>query len=167
VTERGSPFWRFSLRTYALPGVAPACLALQEEAGVDVNLLLFLMWAAGEGRRADDAEVASLEALVRPWREGVVKPLRAARQTLKALPPPWGSEAAAALRQQVKARELEAERLQQEVMFAARPLAGFGQPEPDPRRAAEAGIAAYARMLGRVFPAEPVTVLLQAGAPRP
>ena len=42
----GSPFWRFSLRFYRLPEVADACITLQEQAGVDVNLLLFLLWHA-------------------------------------------------------------------------------------------------------------------------
>ena len=37
---------RFSLRFYRQPEVADACIALQEEAGVDVNLLLFLLWHA-------------------------------------------------------------------------------------------------------------------------
>ena len=32
-----SPFWLFSLRFYAQEGIAPACLTLQDEAGVDVN----------------------------------------------------------------------------------------------------------------------------------
>jgi uncharacterized protein (TIGR02444 family) len=37
------PFWRFSLDLYGRPGVAPACLALQDEAGADVNLVLYLL----------------------------------------------------------------------------------------------------------------------------
>ena len=41
-----SPFWQFSLAFYRQPGVADACIRLQEEAGVDVNLLLFLLWQA-------------------------------------------------------------------------------------------------------------------------
>ena len=45
-SAQGSPFWRFSLRFYRQPKVADACIALQEEAGVDVNLLLFLLWHA-------------------------------------------------------------------------------------------------------------------------
>ena len=48
---RGSPFWQFSLRFYRLPGVAEACIELQEQAGVDVNLLLFLLWQASLCRR--------------------------------------------------------------------------------------------------------------------
>ncbi|MGZ3308467.1 MAG: DUF2390 domain-containing protein, partial [Xanthobacteraceae bacterium] len=43
-SAQGSPFWRFSLRFYRQPKVADTCIALQEERGVDVNLLLFLLW---------------------------------------------------------------------------------------------------------------------------
>ena len=43
-STQGSPFWRFSLRFYRQPRVADACIALQEESGVDVNLLLYLLW---------------------------------------------------------------------------------------------------------------------------
>ena len=38
------PFWRFSLRVYRAAGVQQACLALQEDCGADVNLLLLCGW---------------------------------------------------------------------------------------------------------------------------
>jgi uncharacterized protein (TIGR02444 family) len=50
-SRQGSPFWRFSLRLYRAPGVGDACIVLQEETGVDVNLLLFLLWQAKSGAR--------------------------------------------------------------------------------------------------------------------
>ena len=49
-SAQGSPFWRFSLHFYRQPKVADTCIALQEEAGVDVNLLLFLLWQATRKR---------------------------------------------------------------------------------------------------------------------
>ena len=48
-------FWDFSLEAYARPGVAPACLDLQERHGADVNLLLFACWLSASGRGALDA----------------------------------------------------------------------------------------------------------------
>src|SRR6266478_3063365 len=74
---QGSPFWRFSLQFYRRPAVADACIALQEEAGVDVNLLLFLLWQATQRRKFSPAEVAALEGRIGPWRETTVIPLRA------------------------------------------------------------------------------------------
>ena len=38
-----SPFWRFSIKFYGMPGVAPACIELQDQAMVDVNVLFFLL----------------------------------------------------------------------------------------------------------------------------
>src|SRR5688572_14496276 len=78
-----SVFWRFSLQFYGLPDVAPACLALQDEAGVDVNLLLFLLFLAEQGRAVTRDDVARLDRAVAPWRSGVVEPLRAIRRRLK------------------------------------------------------------------------------------
>ena len=66
-TSQGSPFWRFSLGFYRRAGVADACIALQDEAGVDVNLLLFLLWSATEKKTLSLAAVADLDGLIAPW----------------------------------------------------------------------------------------------------
>ena len=42
--------WAFALALYARPGVAEACLTLQNEAGVDVMLLLVAIFAAVKHR---------------------------------------------------------------------------------------------------------------------
>ncbi len=60
----GSPFWRFSLATYRKPGVATACLALQDECGVDVNLMLFLLWLAANGRQLSVDNIKELDQAV-------------------------------------------------------------------------------------------------------
>jgi uncharacterized protein (TIGR02444 family) len=78
-----SPFWRFSLRFYARTKVSAACLALQDEAGVDVNLLLFLLFLAEHQRSVVVDDIARLDASVSPWREQVVKRLRDLRRALK------------------------------------------------------------------------------------
>ena len=76
-------FWDFSLNIYGVPGVAPACLRCQDEAGADVNLILFLLWRAVARYRLAEGEIASLDALVAPWRKHIVEPLRAMRRELK------------------------------------------------------------------------------------
>src|ERR1700730_10710133 len=91
----GSPFWRFSLGFYRRPGVADACISLQEEAGVDVNLLLFLLWQGTRKRALLAAEVEEIERRIAPWRDATVIPLRAVRRALKsppALVPPATAE---------------------------------------------------------------------------
>src|SRR3954449_13136311 len=85
-SPQGSPFWRFSLQFYRQPGVADACIALQEESGVDVNLLLFLLWHATRRRGFTPTQVAVLEQRIGAWRETTVVPLRAVRRALKSPP---------------------------------------------------------------------------------
>ena len=58
---RKSPFWRFSVKFYAVPGVAPACIELQDQAGVDVNMLFFLLWNASEQRTFNHADVTEID----------------------------------------------------------------------------------------------------------
>ena len=69
---QGSLFWRFSLRFYRAPGVADACIALQDGYGVDVNILLFLLWLACEGRQVTTAEAQRICTEVGAWRAEVV-----------------------------------------------------------------------------------------------
>lgn len=114
--ETGSPFWQFSLRYYRQPGVAAACLVLQDEAGIDVNLLLFLMWQASQLRAWSAPEIAAVEDRIRPWRDMTVIPLRRLRRALKSPPALVEPGAAEGYRTRIKAVELEAERLQQEAM---------------------------------------------------
>src|SRR5690606_37239806 len=70
-----SPFWRFSIKFYAAPGVPEACIALQDEAGVDVNVLFFLLWNATRKRALDREQIADIERRIGPWREMAVVPL--------------------------------------------------------------------------------------------
>src|SRR5882672_8714249 len=106
--SQGSPFWRFSLRFYRQPKVADACIALQEEAGVDVNLLLFLLWHATLMRALSAAEVEALEGKIDPWRDATVVPLRAIRRALKSPPALVARASAELFRTKIKAVELEA-----------------------------------------------------------
>ncbi len=112
----GEDFWPFSLRVYGKPGVPPACLALQNDHSLDVNLLLYCSWLGVHGVELDAATLARVLAFATPWSEHVVRPLRQARTWMKQaddarkqLPP----DAYAELRESIKTIELAAERLQQ------------------------------------------------------
>ena len=153
-----SAFWRFSLRFYALPEVAPACLALQDEANVDVNLLLFLLFLADSGRAVSRDDVARLDASIAPWRSEVVEPLRTVRRQLKigvGDMPPATSEP---LRNMVKKVELEAERLEQGRLENQAQKLGKPAARAD---AARTNLAAYEEHLGGL-PAGPRDVVLAA-----
>jgi uncharacterized protein (TIGR02444 family) len=159
-TVRGSPLWRFSLDFYRRSGVAEACIALQEGSGVDVNLLLFLLWQATQGRALSHADVRELEAKIAPWREATVVPLRKVRRVLKSPPALVAPAVAEAFRTRIKAVELEAERLQQEAMYELARGAPFGQAQIGPAEAAHANISAYAAVLQTSFPGPAVEALL-------
>jgi uncharacterized protein (TIGR02444 family) len=115
--------WAFALAIYAKPGVAEACLALQDEAGVDVMMLLTTTFAAVKHRLllAPD-EIRALNEACRLWREQIVWPLRAIRSGLKAGPQPAPSEATEQFRSQVKALELAAEKLENKLLVECLPL---------------------------------------------
>ena len=109
--------WAFALDVYARPGVADACLKLQGEAGVDVMMFLFIAFAAVQLRiLLRPAEIGELDEACRPWREQIVWPLRTIRSGLKKGPLPAPSPETEQFRSKIKAAELEAERLQNQLL---------------------------------------------------
>jgi len=162
LSAQGSPFWRFSLRFYRQPKVADTCIALQEERGVDVNLLLFLLWQARRGRALTVAEAEGLERRIGAWRDMTVIPLRALRRALKSPPPLVAGATAELFRTKVKAVELEAERLQQEAMYQLANESALGREASSPEQAARANIAAYEALCSGTFPKPAIETLLAA-----
>lgn len=131
--------WAFATRVYAGPGVAAACLQLQDEAGADVCLLLGALWSAVEGPGLlQGAELDALDRAAAPWRENVVQPLRQARRWLKA-----EGFAADPLREAIKAGELQAER-----RALATIAAWLEQAPPLSAGGPEEAMAAFAGWLG-------------------
>jgi uncharacterized protein (TIGR02444 family) len=161
-SQQGSPFWRFSLGFYRQPGVADACIALQEQAGVDVNLLLFLLWQATLARALSAAEIEALERRIAPWREATVVPLRAVRRALKSPPALVAAATAEFFRTKIKAVELEAERLQQEAMHELARASPCGREAPSTHAAARANVATYATIARAAFPKPAIETLLAA-----
>jgi uncharacterized protein (TIGR02444 family) len=111
-----NPFWAWSLRFYKRPGVAPACLALQDRAGVDVNLLLFCLWSGGRRLALNRATMNKALHTSRDWSGSVVQPLRSVRRALEG--PVQSSKMLQRFRRRVAALELEGERLQQDRLHA-------------------------------------------------
>ncbi len=115
----GSPFWNFSLAVYGANAVQDECLDLQDRFGLDVNLILlcaFLGAVHGVALTPDD--IGAARETVRQWQEQVVRPLRAARRNLKSVELQDSQDATVAmqLRAQVKAAELESERIEQAIL---------------------------------------------------
>ena len=160
---RKSPFWRFSVKFYAVPGVAPACIELQDKAKVDVNVLFFLLWNATQGRALNAAEVAEIERAIGPWRDMAVVPIRNVRRALKTPPGALTPDAAEGFRTRIKAVELEAERLQQEALFDLAQSSRLGRPSASPADAARDSVSSYQGVIGP-FPPGPLDTVLSAFA---
>jgi uncharacterized protein (TIGR02444 family) len=162
-TSTDTPFWRFSLNFYRQAGVAEACIALQDDCGVDVNLMLFLLWLAAGERQLSIEAVKELDEAVRGWRELTIIPIRNVRRALKGAPTLVETGRQEAFRTKIKALELEAERLQQEALYARSRAAPRGSEAVAPA-AARANLAAYESMLGTRFATAAVDRLLSAFA---
>lgn len=107
------PIWRFALAFYGRPGMAGACLALQDEAGVDVIALIVVLYSyAVLERGMDAADVEALRESMAAWREETVLPLRGLRRRLKAPLAGFPAVETELLRDLVKKAELKAEQIQ-------------------------------------------------------
>ena len=107
-------FWRFSLAVYGQGEVAKECLQLQQALGIDINLLLFCAWLGTRGIALSKAEIEAASSTVGSWHENVVRPLRGVRQHIKKLE----RIDVESFRGKVKGMELEAEQIEQAMLFA-------------------------------------------------
>ena len=163
-----SPFWDFSLRIYREEGVPEACLRLQDRHGADVNVLLFALWLSTQGRSVQTADMRAAIQACEGWRQQVVVALRAIRTGLREPDPIFGEGAPAfdraavqKLRERIKSVELEAERLQQEALFALRPAHDWGS-QARPALAAALNVDAYAQAIGAKFAMDAAATLVDA-----
>jgi uncharacterized protein (TIGR02444 family) len=112
--EYDNDFWHFSLAVYDRREVARECLTLQESIGIDVNLLLFCAWIGTRAIALSRPEIEEASGAVVSWHENVVRSLRGARQQIKAL---YG-DGFESLLTKVKGVEIEAEKIEQAMLFA-------------------------------------------------
>ena len=130
--------WDWAVAAYGADGVADACLELQDAAGQNVPLLLWAAWCAAEGRTPDEDALEAAGDTARAWQETAIAPLRAVRRALKPRAPDLDDEAREAVRAQVKAVELEAER---RLLTALEALAPAPSTRPQPPIALMAAVA--------------------------
>ena len=117
--EDQSRFWTFSLTVYGDSAVQKECLDLQDHYGIDVNLLLFCAFVgAVHGAVMPENDLKLAAGLVSEWHNKIVTNLREARRALKPFARDFSSiaSAAGALRNNVKALELEAEQIEQTIL---------------------------------------------------
>ncbi len=147
--------WTAMLKVYAMPGVAEACLELQDRFELDVSLFLAVLQATGRGSRIDADALRSLDESCGRWRAEVVRPLRAIRVQLKANPWLEADGPVASFRSALKALELDAEKLE----IAALEEAIADLPRDEDQADGRARVSAVAQMVlehfaGRALPEE-------------
>lgn len=137
------PHWAFALDFYGRAEVQPACLRLQDEFGVDVNVLLICLYGGSRlGIRIGNREVALLDKSISAWRSEIIQPLRTVRRALKTVPSP---SVPGDLRDTVKQAELRAEQVEQ-AMLAGLIGAWPSSSACDPRAALHAVTSYYAAL---------------------
>lgn len=113
-----NPFWTFSVALYQLAPVRQACLQWQQDYLVDVNMLLYAVWQAHCRHRLSQEHFVLLIDEVERWRTETVLPLRQVRMSGRAkasgLPVSGQTEH---FYTQVLALEIQAEQIQQNMMF--------------------------------------------------
>ncbi len=133
-----NPFWDFSIGIYALPGVADACLTLQDEQGADINVVLFCLWIAQQkDGRLSRTQLEEFLEDVSDWQNQVVTPLRTLGRQLKdsgsVIPPAFRE----LVRSTIKCAELDAEHAEQLYLAELLPVAPEAE-HPSPEAAAMA-----------------------------
>ena len=150
--EEPIDFWSYSLDVYSRSGVASACLALQNDLDVDVNVLLYCCWHGTTRGAISDRNFDAVRIFTTKWSSALVGPLRSARSWLKIegcdqkeIP----REDCETLRQRIKEAELECERLQQIAMEHLSPPPDKRlQPVSKQANASLQNIATYLEALG-------------------
>lgn len=114
------PFWDFSLEVYMTEGVPPACVVVQENHQIDVNILLFCCWLGASGRGVMTAdELGRLKQAVDPWHQRVVRSLRAIRHELKDGMPPAPRDLSDSMRARIAKTEIDCEHVEQLILAGA------------------------------------------------
>lgn len=147
-TRRRQPFWRHSLQLYAAAGIAPACLALQDDHGIDVNLLLLCCWLGSQGRRLGLRDMRAAMTSVADWQRCVIQPLRSVRRALKPMAQGALAEAAPRMRQRLARLELEAEFQEHELLLHWAESRTLTCRPDTPQATTAANLRTYLRLMG-------------------
>lgn len=104
--------WSFAVSLYGKLGVKDACLLLQEDADMDVCLVLALCWWATTCRAPlGDDQIRALQNVSDAYQANILKPLRGVRTYLKSnTPNRFEADWAALRKEEILAAELTFER---------------------------------------------------------
>jgi len=147
--------WDWAVAAYAAPGVAEACLHLQDAADQNVPLLLWAAWCARTGRPLDADTIEAGCDVARAWNDAAIDPLRAVRLTLKIPLADIQTPDREAVREAVKALELDCERRLLLALEALSPAPSAASTDPLP------ALVAVSRQWSRMIPRAGLTALAE------
>lgn len=110
-------FWQYSLHIYGQDGAAWVLLHLQDDAEMDVNLLLLLGWTAGRKKQVDGIALRALEDATAQFQSACLLPLRGVRKSLKRFASISCNATIEHCRALVKDAELQAEKISQSLLI--------------------------------------------------
>jgi len=143
-----SDLWTWSLERYARDGVESGALKLQDEFGLNVNLLLWACWCAGRYQPLPDLIIRKAIDLTSGWSREVTAPLRTARRFLKTPPPQVDIEMSESLRTRIKAVEINAEQVEQSILQNLVTANLEPATQTSPQATARRNLAAYSALSG-------------------
>ena len=145
-----SDFWDFSVNLYGADGVHDACVTLQTEYGLDINLVFYGLWHAAVGAgRISSEKWREIFDTFGGWHNYIVRPVWQARQKLKPAFADFPTNLTEPLRQMYVSAELAAEHIEQVMLGERFAVAPNEAPTLEQRHAdATANIEGYAAQIG-------------------
>ncbi len=138
---QASEFPEFAVALYGEAEVAANCLRLQDQYGLDVNVVLLCCWFGLRHGDIDEDLWGVIDTISRRWQSHLIKPLREARRWLKN--PAFAPDAELAeLRERIAQNEIAAELVQQRWMERACADRKIGAPYT-PADAVRRNLASY------------------------
>lgn len=134
---------QFALRLYARPGMAPLCLRMQNEHGLNVNCLLAAAWAARLGYALDDNAWQAMQRRAEPMRALATLPIRELRRKISR-EPKLAEELRAGIKRMLLYAELRAEQAEERALHEA--MLAYGRRVGASRRLLEQNLASYTRV---------------------
>ena len=108
-----SDFWNWSLDHYQQKAVSSVLLKLQDDANLNVNLLLWCLWCAKSYEEIPELVLRKAHDLTSRWSADLAINLRQVRRALKSPPKQADADKAKALRDVIMKAELSAEEIEQ------------------------------------------------------
>ena len=155
-------FWDYALALYSQPGIEQACLAIQDEHDGDVNTTLLCCWAGSLGFKLKRDDLDRLESAIADWQTTVLKPLRKLRYATKG----FGNRGLdnMSLYKKLKAVELDAEKISQQLLVRALADCKMGHTDGDGTRH---NLEIYLRSINaEVHSQQIIDIFIQAGNAR-